>query len=812
MRRNAWIHRARAASRGDGGSRAGFALVPALILTSLLAMLGLSMLVTHLTGARVVNNQGDEYTLSSAMESVANLTTERIWTAYLVAQEQDGIPQNIQGFRMFLDGIVANDANPIPANAETGVPYLDSIGLPAGNDDGVVFGNAVIESLRLYRHDVPNRDTTNLFVTVQARTDHGNDLTHPPLDRTMQLVYTIEPHRFEGFDYGVLANNVNCIFCHTVVDSADRYWNKDANLFDTFARAKVGTLESLSIRDNKDGTSQITDGDADSFIAGTLYVRGTMTDHDGVPISDWDHQTFGSFAFDSAGNLMQDGFGNLDPTHFSPAGHPPQPGENLYLDYPTEYAQMVDGGLPVSFPPPFPDNGGIDPDTNLPVPGAANNNVVDPSEFAAIAAGMEGEITGGAISIFEPGDSLANEGALIEALTVGNSLTGVQSGTSGNVVLTGTLEHPIILNGDVAIQGDVIINGYIQGEGTLHVSGNVYVPAGLHYLDGQDPETGARTFGIGPEGLPNSLGLTAGGNILIGDYLKPRAATGPGQYDIVTGSPDGPWNFALAELALFNRGEWAKAQAVLPGYGEDPEDPTTWTLTNPLNLTHAMLPGPGDNPQDPSTWSLPNANYDSTWMPRYYQFGADDVIPVYNLGSLYFDAATATWHGDTESPTTWDAERLSMWDPTDTRNPNLFGPGGVPIAAVSQLTADDGWMSDALLKAAIEYLEAQAPDGPMNIDGLLYTNNAIFGIVSRADTFKGQLMVNGALICADLGLLAPGHRNTAGNGTSQNPPGSPWAIGLQLNYDKRMRDKLNVQNPNTVSISRALWNPASNAL
>ena len=798
------------ASPAGGGERGGFAMVPALVMTSLLAMLGLSMLMSHLSGARVVNNQGDEYTLKTAMESVARLTTERIWSKYLADPQQAGVPGNILSFRLFLNDIVTASTAPIPADADDGVAYLSELSLPSEEGE-VVFGDARIESLQLYRHDVPNSDATNLFITVQAHTDHGSDLTRPPLERTMQLVYTVEPRRFEGFDFGVLANNVNCIFCHTVVDSADRYWNTDPLAYGDFDRVRVGTLESLSIRDDKDGTSNITDGDSDSHIAGALYVRGTMTDHDGVPISAWHEQTFGSFDFDAVGRLVQDDFGDLIPTDFSPAGNPPQAGENLYLDYPTDYQEMVDGGLPTEFPPPFPDDGGIDPATGEPVTTGANNNVVDPSEFWAVADGMEGRIVGGAINVTPPGDQLGGSAELIDALTVGNTPAGIGSGLSGNVTLTGTADNPIVIDGDVAIQGDLVITGYIVGEGTLNVSGNVYVPAGLHYLDGVD-EDGARTFGVGEDGLTNALGLTAGGNIMVGDFLKPRSGDTPGPMDIVTGGPGGQWNFALAELALFNRGEWSKAQPLLPGFGEATDAPGTWTLPNPDNRTHPLLPGPDDDLRDPSTWSAPNPNYDPSWMPRYYQFGPGDAIPVYNLGSLYYDPVTGTWRGDTEAPTSWDSDLLSMWDPSDIDNPNLYGPGGQPVAAVLQLSSDDAWLSDLLLKEAIEHLEALAPPGPMQIDGLMYTNNAIFGIVSRADVFKGQLLVNGALICADLGLLSPGFRNSEGFGTDENPPGSPWATGLHLNYDARLRDKLNVANPNSVTISRSLWNPASDAL
>jgi hypothetical protein len=70
-------------------------------------------------------------------------------------------------------------------------------------------------------------------------------------------------------------------------------------------------------------------------------------------------------------------------------------------------------------------------------------------------------------------------------------------------------------------------------------------------------------------------------------------------------------------------------------------------------------------------------------------------------------------------------------------------------------------------------------------------------------------MVNGALVCADLGLLAPGFRNAAGLGTDANPPGSPWSIGLRLNYDGRPREGFQIPNDGQVELKRSLWNPIS---
>ena len=157
---------------------------------------------------------------------------------------------------------------------------------------------------------------------------------------------------------------------------------------------------------------------------------------------------------------------------------------------------------------------------------------------------------------------------------------------------------------------------------------------------------------------------------------------------------------------------------------------------------------------------------------------------------------------------------LTIWDPNDLTNPALYDQvTGAPLAAVMQLTPKDGWLDDTMQKLAIEYFEGHHEyDTPMEIDALLYTNNAIFGIVHRNDGMRGQLQVNGAMVCPDLGVLAPGYKYTAGTGTDSNPPGSPYKIGLRLNYDKRTKDMLNVVNPNKVIIKRTLWNPSANML
>jgi hypothetical protein len=782
------------ANKSARDGRRGSALISALMISALMAMLGLSMLQATLNGSRVVNYQGDEYRLTSAVESVGIVATDGVWSQYLASE--GGAAGSITSFRSFLDDLGIPDEGPGgPPSALEGIDFLTIANIPGASVANAEFDDVNIDALRVLRRDVG--ESTQLFVTVSASTNRGQGIINPVLNRAIQLVYTVEPEQFDGFDYGVLANNVNCIFCHSVVDSTDRFYNTEASSFGSFDHVKVGTLESLMFRDDWDGRPEITDWDADSYIAGTLYTRGKLTNQDGELVTGgWNDKSFKSFAFDGDGHLLQDAWGDLDPAAFAPNPDPHAVGQNIYLDYPTQYSEMPDGILPTSFPPPFPDNGGTNPVTGQPDSAGAGNKVVDSFEFYEAAQNAEGAVIAGIINVTEPDFVIDTQSEYANALFNGNRPR-LGSNTTGNVILSGTAENPIVIDGTLAIDGDVVINGYVKGQGSIIASGNIYVPTDLHYLDGKQylpgdlpgSPTGARTYGIAQDGTKNALGLAAGGNMLLGDYLKPSVFTQPGKYEYISGDSDGDWNFALAELSLFNRGEWAKTQPMLPGQGDDKHDPSTWSVVNPSFQ--------GDD-----------------YVPRYYQFGEGDEIPVYNMGDIYFDAGTGTWRGDEEVPLSWDPDKLSIWDPSDLGNEALYDPNtGASKAALLQLTPEDGWLSDYMQKLAIEYFEGQhAEDTPMEIDSLLYTNNAIFGIVHRNDRMRGQLQINGALIAPDLGVLAPGRRNFYGTGTESNPPDSPYKVGLRLNYDRRVKDMLNVVNPNQVIIKRTLWNPTANML
>ena len=751
-------------------ARRGSALIPALLMLSVLSVMGLSFLSASVSGKQVAVQQNDDYNLRSTAESASNLAADTLWAGYL--RSNGGAAGDIAGFRTYLEqeGVVEDASGP-------GIDLLPRIGLPASG----ALDHARVDSLRVRRRDQGN--ATQLYFSVSTSTQRGEGVAHGGTSRAVEVVYNVEPAPFDGFDYAILTRNVNCVFCHTRVDNAARVFNHDGGLYDSFAKVKVGTLTSLELR--SDSRAGISDSDADALLAGTLYVRGVATNQAGIPISNWGAQSAKSCTFDNQGHLIEDGTGHLTTSAFSPSGNPPQPGANLYLNYPTDYGQMVDGGLPADFPPPFPDDGGIDPSTGHHSSAGAGNKHVDPNEFYAAAEQADGTISGGTIFVAAAGQTIATDAAWQDATSAGNT-TSLAQVTTGNVVLTGTEENPLVITGTVAIDGDVVIQGVVKGKGSILAKGNLYVPGSLTYADGQaylpgdEPgsPSGPRTFGVAQDGTINALGLAAGGNMMVGDYLDPTVFQNHDDHAIVDGTPGTAWNFTLAEIAIFNRSEWSYTQPTLPG-------PHGTTVTNP---------------------KYKGADY----VPRFYQFGPGDVIPIFNLGGQYFDPATGTWRGP-EAALSWDPHMLTLLDPNDHTNPLLYDQAtGEPRASVLQSTSTGGWLSDQIYENAMETWKDAQPNGtPMKIDGLLYTNNAIFGIVHRSDRMQGQLEINGSLVCADLGLLAPGKFSSATQGTDANLPGSPYKIGLRLNYDGRTKDMLNVQNPNQVTIKRALWTPVA---
>ena len=724
---------------GARSNRSGVAVVSALLVLMLMSGIVLAFLVSAIDGDSTTQHREQELQVEKAAESAIRLAIHELWGTFELDREnQRTSPAD---FRNYLDsrGITAS----VPGTSST-QGLLNVVDFPR-IDGQVVLNNTVLSDLQVAREDSPAGTRLIFSATArEGRAEAGGTEGQAGLERTFSEVWVVERARFDGLDYALLSNNLNCVFCHLEVDDVNREYNVDPAFYGSYSRVRVGTLDTFQLRHGTD----------DSRIAGTLYLAGQAIFSDSQPIENWGELDLRGRRFDADGNLEESAQGSLIDEVLVPASDvSPAPLENLYLEYGNDGDDLVDGFLPTSFPAVFPDDGGFDPVTGAAGTGVAGNRIVDADEFLSIAAQANGGLSGGSIEVVAPGDSLDSSSRLANALENGaaTSLGGI---TTGSVVLIGTEADPILLNGDVAIDGDVVLAGVVRGKGTLQVRGNIYLPGDLQYGDA-NLEQPDRTFGTAPDGTENALALAAGGNIVVGDLFHPRWGRGT-----VDSTENSSFSFVWEQISSFNKLEWIKAQE--------------------------FLPGENDTNRDPSTYSIPNPNYEGPdFVPRYYTFDDDSPVPIL-AGVGFFDPVSGIWNGP-ELGRNWDSLSLLVADPTDPADPIFFNADGTSRAAVSNLLGTNDWISDDVLQELIQNVLADRdPDNPLKIDAALYTANSIFGLVSPrgAQTQAGSLLIQGGVVAGDVGLLAP---NT-----------------LRVNYDQRATSLLDIVYDSELAIRQVL--------
>ncbi|MBL8842623.1 MAG: hypothetical protein JNL90_13975 [Planctomycetes bacterium] len=651
----------------------GMALVTVLSLLTATAGVTYLCLSSSMTALDRTTERIETSRLESTAASAADLLAANVWNGFVAAN--GGTAGNLNEFRTYLAAQTNLFGTPIP---DAGAPFdaRAALRLPTGSDGAPRLGGLAIAQLTVRRIDSATRTDLEIEATAQtgATADAGA--------RTVRQVVSIAGDPFDGFAYGLLSNNVNCIFCHARFDNAERFYNTDPTKHGTFDRIRVGTLESMLVRV----------GSAESQIAGTLYVRGKVTDKTGNLLPDLHGSSVTGNDFDTVGKLLQDSNGDMAQVELYAGSATPF--QHLYMDYPLDESQQVDGPLPASFPPPVPDLDG--------------DKLVDADEFAEVAGSATGSLSAGVIFGVDKAASYSGS-----ALPTTSNLASVSGTTDKRLILRGTDANPLQIEGMVAVDGDVVIEGVIKGDGVLLASGNVYVLGNLTYADGVDAN-GARTFGRATDGTKNALAVAAGGNILIGNYLTDANGA------MVTGNGSGKFNFTMSELMLFNRTEWSRTQAQLPNkYGV--------LKDNPL--------------------------YDPTYKPRYYVHGNNDPVLVFNKTGTkttkdhYFSVPNKTWMGK---------EHLGDYD-TKYMSSYAVGSPTYNAAAIVTLGPKGNWISESTLSNFCGQVDAAHDGGPLVIDSLLYTNNSAFALVRDDSVYGGQMTLNGALVAADTGVLVPGN-------------------------------------------------------
>ena len=88
----------------------------------------------------------------------------------------------------------------------------------------------------------------------------------------------------------------------------------------------------------------------------------------------------------------------------------------------------------------------------------------------------------------------------------------------GAMVLTGTADHPIEVNGPVIIPNDVIISGYVKGQGTIYSGRNIHIVGNIQYVN--PPSWSGKSTSSASNATKDMLGLMAKGNIVMGNYTE----------------------------------------------------------------------------------------------------------------------------------------------------------------------------------------------------------------------------------------------------------------------------------------------------
>ncbi|MEM6674279.1 MAG: hypothetical protein AAF726_15645 [Planctomycetota bacterium] len=812
-----------------------FAVIPIAILmmSVMVAFVG-----TTVDTSRANVSELDTFRARAAAQSVASLAIADLWSDFEALSTGS---QQMWAFRAHLDGIDLPDQAGVNKPAKTS--FLTTLSLATDLYDRPSMDGAEIERVDVHRLD--NWDSTSIVIEVDAVIRKGVDGSASERRSSIQETFTVSPPEWDGLDYVLLANNVNCLLCHTSIDNVNRYYNRDTSLAGTFEPVQVGSIDSMHFRE-----------DPDSQVAGVLLIGGDAIMGDGDDINDWSKFNL-TAAQNLNGFLVEDTFGNLDYDDllvYDPDATSPDPHSTLYLDF-YDYAGQTDFALPNRFPAPFPDDGGLDQSTLTPMPENAGNRVIDDSEFYTTVAGVKGSMSGGTISVLDKTKRIETN-ADRSAMMSGNA-TGIAGVTDGNVYLHGTVDNPILLDGDVAVDGDVIISGYVKGQGTLRARGNVYVTSDLVYDDAGGPMGAMRNYGFASDGVENNLAIASGGNIVVGDFYRPAWGEG----GATNGTKASSFNFTMEELAIFNRMEWIKTQPTLPGKSEKvqtgtrtiwydekvketykknvtkwkwvktgkkikkPKYKTIWVSnglpgeyevkkkkkvqdgfkyidekikvkngTKTVTKTRWVKTGKKLSREEPvMTWVTPqvsNPYFDAYHTPRYYSFSDGSTVPIFNK-SGHFDPKSGHWKSD-ERAGGWDDKKLSYANPNDKSDPYFFNPDGSPAAVLSTVSPTADWISGDMMRQVIEDGLADQANGSktFEVDATLYSANSILGTVPdrNSPNTNGRLLVNGQIVAADVGILAP--------------------VGMDVNFDERGGLALSITADDGLTISRRFSAPA----
>ncbi|GGJ53969.1 hypothetical protein GCM10008938_45020 [Deinococcus roseus] len=627
--------------------------------------------------------------------------------------------------------------------------------------------------------------------------------------RVLSQVFKVAGTLFNGFDYALLTNNVNCIFCHTTIQDMSALGGAAAPT-NPQDRVKVASLETMQIRPDPEEAAQ--HDHVDTVIAGTLYLRGKFQDKSGNDLtSQMNTLSLQTTQTVDQGAITSRTMQNLTPQNCQTVTNCKDKAyKNFYVNYPDKAnvdaalgGKWPDGVLPDKFPLPIPEKG----TPNNTIDQLEWDEVVDNSNNNMDEENPKGKIMGGKITINPSAAGLYDWPA-------GNAteVTSTKWSTKQNVVLDGT-SSTLKLEGTTYINGDVVIRGKIAGTGKIIASGNVYVMGDVTY----DCAPAATCDYTKPETLPQ-VGLIAGGNMMIGDFLTRRMQSGD------TGSN----SLKAADQYVDSGGN----------------DPALSSCTNKCNIMSFSA-------REATIFNraeLEKAVLNPSYTPRFYTYEKDAPVFFYNvlnsegtddyrsssvIGFEVVGGVLKDKYGNNFTATT------GVKTSAGTKNVTAAGLKAIwDKANKLTMSGTNAWISKQQLKSLwVKSVEcastvdknggscgtATRNKGPLRTDGLLYSSNAIFSIArgkhgtGQDSRLQGRWDLRGSMAAADTGVLVTGSNPSAVDSNSRNKLTEGWNTigtegvdntterGLSIYYDARMKSFMKIKQDDLPILQRSEW-------
>jgi hypothetical protein len=439
-----------------------------------------------------------------------------------------------------------------------------------------------------------------------------------------------------------------------------------------------------------------------------------------------------------------------------------------------------------------------------------------------------GSLSGGALVYGIPlGQSLPANVSNPGALT--SNVSGVSKTYNGNLILVGTPDKPIKLDGDIWVEGDVVIKGVVTGQGAIYTGRNTYIAGDVTLLNqpytvGQTPcvnlvvPTGSTAADecakLSNRDNKDALRFGARSNIVIGDYTERNADGSTKSYAGLQSSDFYRNQFGFnstSQSRYYDRSNGDELQCSGSGSsmscknadGTLISSSNRMTVNKTASYDHSLRPGNISNGTF-APW-MSDGQYSSllgqeTFSKFIWRFdipssltqakfkeelekaglssaGADDIVLMREgKGTIKgTDGKVKTQSGTVRVKDKWGGD-------VELNVPDMWNDSKKTFQTGSQFKA--------------RYLTDRTWETQVNrVDAFLYANQRIAGKVNEQ-----ALAVLGGLVAKEIGILAPGRgypnaltntecKNEKLSNGSLNPYYVKGATGctMTINYDHRLR-------------------------